>query len=513
VNAPKSSWRDAMPGFLQFLESELNYRVRSHAEVLGFDIYFVDFSAWRLRFSDHTSVIWIKAADVAALRDQELAQSLVDIVRSRNLMERDPIALVDANGERLRELLKSTFLPILVLDQGDQDAVRTSRRPTGELQDRLSSQLSLALLAPYETSKPVMGSRFFGRDQEVRRILQGGESNFAIMGIRRIGKTSLMREIEHRLRDQVREEADATAQDRIVFMDCSAFSSSAEFVREVVRKLHPQELARLENRQYMLYFPDFLDRMARRFGGPLVFLLDEFDQMLIWHSKDPTVLNALRSSSNMGYCRYVIAGFRAVMQAFANLESPLYNFAKPIRLKEFTRDQTAELVLGPLETLRVRFQRRNEIVDRIYNETAGQPNLVQFYCSILVEQLDHSGSRTISPESLYDVYESEDFRAFVLSTFMDNTTNLEKVLVFAVLARYGQDQPFDAEAIDTALRERQVDIPLEHLSRACRNLELAGTFAQKGWHYHFAAPVFPRVLAENQNVEFLFRKVMQEGLW
>jgi hypothetical protein len=473
----------------------------------------MDLSSWKLGFSDRTPVIWINASNLAASDSRELAQSLMDVIRNRNMMERNPIALVQGSDEELRTYLRSSFMPILVLDSKDQRVVLDSRRPTGELQDRLTFQIPLSLLAPYETSKPVIGSRFFGREFELRRILQGGESNFAIMGIRRIGKTSLMREIERRLREQVREDAEEAAQNRIVFMDCSAIMSPQSFVREVVRKLHPQELARLENRQFPLYFPDFLDRMARRFGGSLVFLLDEFDQMLAWHAKDSTVLNALRASSNMGYCRYIIAGFREVMQAFSNLDSPLYNFAKPIRLKEFTRDQAAQLVLGPLETLRVKFDRRNEVVDRIYSETAGQPNLVQFYCSILVEQLDSTGTRTISPESLFDVYGNEDFRAFVLSTFMDNTTHLEKAIVFAVLAQYGSDQAFEPEAIDLALQERKLDVPLEHLSRACRNLELAGTLTQKGKHYHFSAPVFPRVLTESQNVDYLFRKIMHEGIW
>ena len=69
------------------------------------------------------------------------------------------------------------------------------------------------------------GSRFFGREFEVRRILQANDSNFAIMGIRRIGKTSLMREVERQLKEQAQERGDEDAGQRIIFMDCSAISS------------------------------------------------------------------------------------------------------------------------------------------------------------------------------------------------------------------------------------------------------------------------------------------------
>jgi hypothetical protein len=252
--------------------------------------------------------------------------------------------------------------------------------------------------------------------------------------------------------------------------------------------------------------------MAQRYGGPIIFFLDEFDKVLTWHYEDDSLLNALRASSNQGYSRYIVGGFREVMRAFSDLESPLYNFARPIRLKEFSREQAAAMILGPLEKLGVQFERRNDVVNRIFDETAGQPNLIQFYCSILVERLDRDSSRSISPESLFDVYGNDDFRAFVLSTFMDNTTHLEKAIVFAVMADLGAEHPFGVQQIDGALERRGVEIPLSDLDLACRNLELAGTFTSRGPLFRFATPVFPRMLSENYDVDYLFRKVLQEGI-
>ncbi len=45
----KKSWRQEMPEFLQFVELSLGHRVRLHEEVLGYHVYLVDFSAWKLR--------------------------------------------------------------------------------------------------------------------------------------------------------------------------------------------------------------------------------------------------------------------------------------------------------------------------------------------------------------------------------------------------------------------------------------------------------------------------------
>ncbi len=509
----KPGWRQNAPEFLLFLENELNHALKMHEEVLGYQVYFADLSDWKLRFSDRTPFIRVSEADLANLDMRRLAQSMIDVVHARTLGERNPIVLLDAPGQELQAIFRAQFLPILVLDGPAQQAVRDSRRPTAELIERLGSQLDLSLLAPYETSKPVTGSRFFGRETEVRRIVGSSDGNFAIMGIRRIGKTSLMREIERQLKGQAHEHADTNMAQRLLFIDCSAIRAPADFVQEVVRRLRPQELVRLTSKQYPIYFPDFLHRMAQRYGGPLIFFLDEFDRVLTWQREDDTLLNALRASSIQGDSRYILGGFREVMRAFSDLDSPLYNFARPVRLKEFTYEQTMAMVAGPLEKLGVRFERRTDVINRIYSETSAQPNLIQFYCSILVDRLDRRHSRVISPESLFSVYGNEDFRAFILSTFMDNTTHMEKAVVFAVVAHDEKCDPFTVEIVDSLLEQRGIQVPLSDLDRTCRNLELSGTLTVRGRHYRFATPIFPRLLRENYDVEYLFRKIQQEGIW
>ena len=137
MSGAKKPWRQEMPDFLQFLENSLGHPVRLHEEVLGYDLYFADLSDWKLRFSDRTPFIWVKAADMDALPPRELAQSLADVLRTRGLAERNPIVLVQGPGEELRGQLKRSLLNVLVLDQAAQTAVRDARRPSGELLDRL----------------------------------------------------------------------------------------------------------------------------------------------------------------------------------------------------------------------------------------------------------------------------------------------------------------------------------------------------------------------------------------
>jgi hypothetical protein len=515
----KSSWRKDMPPLLHFLEQKLNYRVRSHEEVLGYDLYLVDLSAWKLRFTSATPVLWLKSADLSAFDNpRQVAESVVEVLRVRNLLERQTIVLLDRAEGGLRNVLQVSMLPVLVLDALDTQAIVESRRSTGELLDRLCIQLSPALLSPYEISKPVTGSRFFGRESDLRRILYGGDSNYAVMGIRRIGKSSLLREVERRLQEQAQEMAHETlspedAARRIFYKDCSSITSSAALLHAIVSYYHPQELARLNNRQFPLFFPDFVRRMAKRYGGQLVFLLDEFDALLRAEFGNEEFLDQLRASSNEGHCRFVFAGFRDLLNETSSMRSPFFNFAKPVRLKEFGREDATMLILQPLENLRIRLERRDEIVERIYTETSGQPNLIQYYCTYLVDNLDSTNRRVVVPEDVAGVPEDENFRAFLVNTFVDNTDHLEKALVFSlILFDPIGEKLFDLEMIEHALRKQGLDTRFLQLERACRNLELTGILDKTGRHYRFAIPIFPRVLRTNYNIKYLLSKIRSEGI-
>jgi hypothetical protein len=515
----KVPWRKEMPPLLQFLEQKLNNRVRGHDQVLGYDLYFVDLSAWKLRFSNATPILWLKESDLLGFDNaRQVAESLIEALRMRGLIERQSIVVVEGAGWDLRAAFQLSFLPILVLDSDDARAVMESRRPTGELLDRLCTQLSPALLSPYEISKPVYGSRFFGRESDLRRILYGSDSNYAVMGIRRIGKSSLLREVERRLQEQVQDtiHEGSSSEDvarRIYYKDCSSITSSGALMQAVVGHFHPQELTRLNNRQFPLFFPDFTRRMARRYGGQLVFLLDEFDALLRAEFANEELLDQLRAASNEGHCRFIFAGFRDLLNETSSLRSPFFNFAKPLRLKEFSREDAASLILVPLDSLRIRLERREEIVDLIYGETAGQPNLIQYYCTYLVDKLDRNGTRTIAPEDLAGVPEDENFRAFLVNTFMDNTDHLEKALVFSlILFDPVGEKRYDLEMIEQALRKERIDTRFLQLERACRNLELTGILDKSGRHYYFAIPIFPRVLRANYNVKYLLGKIRDEGI-
>jgi hypothetical protein len=370
----------------------------------------------------------------------------------------------------------------------------------------ISAQVPISYLSPYETRAPVTGSRFFGREHEISRILANPDTNHAILGIRRIGKTSLLRETE-----RILIEREAVA--RAVYLECSDLLSTDDYIREVVRKLNPRELPRLEMQKYVFFFPNFLERMSKQLKSKIIFLLDEVDNLVIMQRGDWELFRMLRASSNKGACQYIIAGFREAMREQYMLDSPFYNFTQEIRLSEFTRQQARQLIVTPMENLRVRFRNEEEVISRIYEETAGHPNLIQYYCLILLRHLDQTGGREINPNSLIDVYSDEGFTSHLLTSFMQNTENREKALIYALMisTENAGSKGFTQEQIDDVLRKQGILLPQKDIDEACNVLTLAGIIHRKGKEYYFTSPVFTKVLQQTYDLDYLFRKVKDEG--
>ena len=494
------------PSILRLFHEELGYTVRAGKPSMGYQLFYMDLSSWKLRLSNRTPVIWVQTKDLDGVSSQHVMESLGDVLRERNLTRQIVLVIIDGNSFPLFRHKTNLNHNLVLIGAEEQKNVLHSRRPTGELLDIISSQVPISYLSPYETRAPVTGSRFFGREHEISRILANPDTNHAILGIRRIGKTSLLRETERILLEQ-----EAAA--RVVYLECSDLLSTDDYIREVVRKLNPRELPRLELQKYVFFFPNFLERMSKQFKSKIIFLLDEVDNLVIMQRGDWELFRMLRASSNKGACQYIIAGFREAMREQYMLDSPFYNFTQEIRLSEFTRQQARNLIVTPMENLRVRFKNEDEVISRIYEETAGHPNLIQYYCLILLRQLDQTGEREISPKGLIDVYADEGFTSHLLTSFMQNTENREKALIYALMmsTKEAGSKGFGQEEIDNVLRKGGISLPQKDIDEACNVLTLAGVIHRKGKEFYFTSPVFTKVLQQTYDLDYLFRKVKDEG--
>ncbi len=97
------------PPLLRLMNEELGYVVRSGKRTLGYDLFYVDLSSWKLRLSNSTPTIWVKSADLKDGAPRHLLQSLGDVLRERTLTRQIVLVLLDGDSE---PLLKRTSSPV-----------------------------------------------------------------------------------------------------------------------------------------------------------------------------------------------------------------------------------------------------------------------------------------------------------------------------------------------------------------------------------------------------------------
>ncbi|GAG39228.1 unnamed protein product, partial [marine sediment metagenome] len=86
------------PPVLRLFHEELGYTVRTGKPSLGYQLFYIDLSSWKLRLSNNTPVIWVETKDMDGVSSQHMIQSLGDVLRERNLTRQIVLVLVDGNS-------------------------------------------------------------------------------------------------------------------------------------------------------------------------------------------------------------------------------------------------------------------------------------------------------------------------------------------------------------------------------------------------------------------------------
>lgn len=503
-----------LPPALETITEKLQFSYGGPEKVGRFFTYEVDLADWNLSLTDTNPCIWVKASDLDELSLPNLADSLRDVVRIRGWQNQTVLVFADGKTGRLKHHLPTALPTFLLIDNRQQSKIQRANAPTVAMLDILLQQMERSQLAPYETHKPVTGSRFFGRQAEIRRVLQNPNTNYLFIGIRRMGKTSLLKEIQRRM-DRI--DPPKAGQIRRYYIDCTVINTEEDFLREITSALDPSEMKLLMGRSYQStrYKRIMFDRFASIHGQPVTFLIDELDRLIKQIGIESELFDVLRAASIANKARFIMAGFRGALDVVTDMKTPFFNLATDVRLNRLRRKHVHKMVLGPMERLRVKIHNPQGVAGRIRRETAGLPNYVQYYCKTLLEQLDEKGQDTITENDLETIYDNRDFRDFVIDTFTSNTEPIERALVYALVTEdrdLTKQKSFSQRTMDYYLQDKRLPLKVEELDRACRNLEVAGVFNQVGRDYEFATPLLQRVLLQTRDINFHFAKTRDEIL-
>lgn len=398
---------------------------------------------------------------------------------------------------------------LLAFDELVLREVLTADRCLAKVEAIIKSSLGLARLNPYNSEKPVeKPDMFFGREKEIRAIIDNPAKDFAIVGSRKIGKSSLLTY----LREVVSHSTNRTA----VFIDCAAVRSPDELAHKMAMQVNPRRAERMR----MSMVGQMLHAAYSVRRRPFLLLLDEADRLieLATSSGDWTTLEVIRALANQGVCQTVMTGYKVLYEAWQARSTPLFNFVSPVYLSVLARESAIQLVAKPMKEVGVEFTDRN-LIKQIVDESGCHPSFLQFFCSVLIDVLAERKTREVTAAEVDAVRARVEYREFVLKPFRaeGDFSLLERWLVLSLAGEKIFD--FDGKAIMENLGSKERWLKTGDTDKALRSLELGGLIRAssestpqepRGLQYTWTIPAFVRVLERTTDIQKQAEELRQE---
>lgn len=489
-----------------------------------FEVHWRDITPLKLNTSFFTPFLISKRLSGFKTVTSEQLHDLFDELDQKAKSFRTDVTVLIVGGklinidESLREDLG--LIKVAVIDRPTIEAVLATQDG-----DERAKILSAALvqflgqeaLSPYVSGRPAIGGRFFARSSFVKPMVQGA-GNYTIMGNRRIGKTSLLKEIRERLKlNNV-----STAE---------VYGATCKSTEDVVYKILT-ELGRFRDIDKCLQRPKTLvssiHTAVEHEKQSIALFIDELDTILDFDEKQGWELLDILRETVEGHpsCRVFFAGFRKVMAAKQSLSAPLFNFTTPIELPLFSRQETVEMVTKPLERLGVKVP--TELSETIYQETTGHPELIQLHCKIIIQFLKDHNRIPTGADLFTEVFNDAEYKQKVLGTFLANTNAHEELLCYLLIADSEKaanptEYEFGHQEVNRVLKEQDITLELRNINGIINNLKVSGIITPViGPHerFRFSAPQLVNYIV-GLDLKFCIEKALErardsaseEGVW
>ena len=380
----------------------------------------------------------------------------------------------------------------VVLDQQHLSSIIV-RNSTDRLVEIILQQgIELSTVSPYVVKGPVPPNMFFGREAEIKTISQSiQQTNFALVGGRRIGKSSVLQRLDDLWNKDHRYHA--------VYLNCEGIFEPAEFLSEIAVKLddrvqdHDTVASSLS-----FQFRQIVERTRqRREDRQVVFLLDEVDEVLASDAQDRfdgQLFKTFRALVHEKRSSFVFSGSRTLYAALHDAKSPFFNFCQDIALKPLAEKSVAEIVSKPMHQLGVRLPNEETLIDRMINLTSCHPSLVQWLCNQLLRT---TTTRQITSDHLDEIGSSYEFYKHFLETAWGDATPLEKLVsVLPEQESFTLDDLY-AAALRYGLKNKTA------IRNALDILELFALVKREGKSCRFVLAHYPRIVREAEDVSVL----------
>lgn len=334
---------------------------------------------------------------------------------------------------------------------------------------------------PYVVGQWVRGDRFYGRRKELSEILDGHRESLWLLGIRRIGKTSLLRQVEHLARNEPRGyfpmfwdlqgaenggDLNATFQDALLEIE-DALSDLGIAAGEVVQDEPVASIRSLRR--------GLLDR-----GLGMLLLCDEAEALIDVQRSEPALLRRMARLMGSEGTRTVIAStIRLLQLSDADPSSSfLDEFAPPLCLRGLEDEEARSLILQKQQTVTVRIPQPD--VEQIRTLSGNHPFLIQLLSKRFLELGSMEDARSqVERDPMLSHFFAIDFEA------LDGDER-------AVLDLVSREEPISEDALcgELTIESRRLTL----ISRTLQKLGLL-RFGNSG-QYSIAVPLLRSWLAQ-----------------
>lgn len=468
---------------------------RTYRGLIG---YVVRAPALRLRIPPRFPIIFlprhtVNEDDLEALRDLMGVLNMVSyfalIIDLRDTPPTDP-------RQALTQLLREAIHDFIVLDGRTLRQLLMARDHARRLVEIILSQVDLTVVSPYVTSGPVPANMFFGREAELKTIVRTvRDTNFAIVGGRKIGKTSILARVLQLLQD--------APEYRPFYLDCQAVQSYAGFF-EAVDTMWRVALP--------AHTPEAFRRMATELPAQypartIVMLFDEIDGLLAQDiAQGEPLFRILRALAHELPIRFVFCGEKILNASLREAHLALFNFCNPMTLSYLTREEARRVVIEPMQEMGIELETDGDLANQIVTFAACHPNMVQYFCQKLIERINQRRERLIRRADVIAIGQSTEFAEYFAEVSWGDTTVLERLITLLMI----EHPAVTVGEIAGVLRAAGLAVPPAKLEEAFEGLTLYSILRRDGPKYTFAAAALLDVLRRGQDVYGLIASYTNE---
>ncbi len=519
------SGRKAIDELSAVLSEVVGFNIKQSRDYQGMCAYRVEAPALRLKLPASFPLVFVADPDPG----NQTLKTLVDAIDI--LKEPGYFVLVVCLGlrqhsgeivKKLRQVIDASphVQDFIVLSQDDVLNILIARNPTHQLAQYIVGQVDLSVVSPFVTSGPVPETMFFGREAEIRLLVeQATKADFAVVGNRKIGKTSLLERTLQRIDSNnhvlpvfincqtVRNATDFFVLFESTIKQLTPITTTKDFVSAVCKLRYVRDFFALFKSNTKQLTPitttkDFVSAVrnySHLNGKPLVLLMDEVDQLIATDYEQGEPLAATwRALAQDGVCHFIFCGSTRLIRQLDNPHSVFFNFPQSQPLGYLSPDTARMVLTQPLQTLGIELEDEQHIVDEVITLTAGHPNLVQYVGRELVRAVNLRSERLIRVADMETVKHSNAFTEFYLATIWGEAGPLEKLITLVA-----PHDSFCVGDIEATLASYEISVAAQKLDSALKMLCTYAILEKREKTYTFIPGSFLAILHRTQEVERL----------